>query len=712
MAFFRKAKTDRRKQRIEPRLSGDRRLPNQHDRRPLPKKRRQRRRSGGFLSFLFKGAFLGLVAGAMGFAYIWISLDKQGLLKIPDREPGIMLLAADGSVLAQQGSFYGDEVRIGDLPDYVPNALIAIEDRRFRYHYGIDPFGLIRAMVANARAGRIVQGGSTLTQQLAKNLFLQPDRTLERKLQEMVLAIWLETKFSKDEILQLYLNRVYYGSGAIGIEKAAQAYYKKSAQDLALSEAATLAGVLKAPSNYNPATQPSASAERTRLVIDAMIEEGYVSRADAQAAADLPTAARASDYQPSTNYIVDWVGEQLPTLVEKYDQSIIVQTTIDPHLQTAAERSLRKHLNEEGAKLDVKQGAVVMMGIDGAIKVMVGGKSYKRSQFNRVTKAARQPGSAFKPFVYLTAIEQGFTPDSVEVDEPIQIGNWQPENYKNKYLGAVPLRTAYALSLNTIAAKLVSYVGPQAVAATAHRLGITSQLGNDSSIALGTSEVTPLELTAAFVPFANGGYPVIPYTVTRVSTKDGQVLYERQGTGMGQAISATELGYMNDMMRAVVARGTAKNASFGDFEIGGKTGTSQDYRDAWFVGFTSYLVTGVWLGNDDNSPTKRVTGGTLPAAVFKDVMQEAHLGVPPLPLPGERNQPNTSGTLAELAQTGEAIDEIPPPKLKLPLSDLDNGGRKVKGMFNSLEDMIKGEPSTSKAKKKDKKRKKTLLDYL
>ncbi len=712
MAFFRKAKTDRRKPRIEPRLIADRRHQGQYDRRQPTRKKRRRSLVGGFLSLAFKGAFAGLIVGMLGFGYIWMSLDKQGLLKIPDREPGIMLLAADGSVLAQQGSFYGDEVRIGDLPDYVPNALIAIEDRRFRSHFGVDPIGLVRAMVANARAGRIVQGGSTLTQQLAKNLFLEADRTIERKLQEMVLAIWLERQFSKDEILQLYVNRVYYGSGAIGIEKAAQAYYKKSAQDLTLAEAATLAGVLKAPSNYNPLANAKAASTRARLVIDAMIEEGYVTRADAQAAVDLPASTKASEYQPSTNYIVDWVSEQLPSLVKNYDQSIIVQTTIDPHLQSVAERSLRKHLNEEGAKLDTTQGAVVMMDIDGAIKVMVGGKSYKRSQFNRITKAKRQPGSAFKPFVYLAAIEQGFTPDSVEVDEPVQIGNWQPENYKQKYLGSVPLRTAYALSLNTIAAKLVSYVGPEAVASTAHRLGITSQLGNDASIALGTSEVTPLELTAAFVPFANGGYPVIPYAVTRISAKDGTVLYERRGTGMGLAISSYDLGYMNDMMRAVVSRGTAKKAQFGDFEVGGKTGTSQDYRDAWFVGFTSYLVTGVWLGNDDNSPTKRVTGGSLPTAVFKDVMQEAHAAVPPLPLPGERNQPSQSGTLAELAPPGEMIEEIPPPVLKLPFSALENGEKKVKGMFNSIDDMLKGERNKLKKQKKKDKKKKTLLDYL
>jgi len=707
MALFRKSKGDRRQARVEPRLIGERRRAAPPDRRPLKRKRR-RSLLGGFLSFLFKSAFAALLIGAIGFGYIWMSLDKKGLLRIPDREPGVMLLASDGSVLAQQGSFYGDEARLSDLPDYVPNALIAIEDRRFRLHYGVDPIGLIRAFVVNARAGHVVQGGSTLTQQLAKNLFLEPDRTMARKLQEMVLAVWLETRFSKDEILQLYLNRVYYGAGAIGIEKAAQAYYKKSAQDLTLAEAATLAGVLKAPSNYSPSLQPQAAAGRAKLVIDAMVEEGYVTRADAQAAAELPASVQASDYLPSTNYIADWVGEQLPTLVKTYDQSIIVETTIDPHLQTVAERSLRKHLNEEGAKLDVRQGAVVMMDVDGAIKVMVGGKSYKRSQFNRVTKAKRQPGSAFKPFVYLAAMEQGFTPDSIEVDEPIQIGDWQPENYKEKYLGAVPLRTAFALSLNTIAAKLVSYVGPRAVSSAAHRLGIVSELGNDASIALGTSEVTPLELTAAFVPFANGGYPVMPYVISRITGKDGEVLYERKGSGMGQAISSYDLGAMNDMMRAVVTRGTAKKAAFGGFEIGGKTGTSQDYRDAWFVGFTSYLVTGVWMGNDDNSPTKKVTGGSLPALVWRDVMQDAHNGVPPMALPGERNIASEQGTLAELGQPGTSFEEIAPPVIKQPLSSLEKGERKKKGLFNSIEDMFKSD----KKRKKNKDKKKTLLDYL
>ncbi len=631
--FFRRRR--RRKtapELVEPRLYRDRgRVPGPERKRP----RRRRSLIGSLFSVLFMLMVGGSVATGLGLGYVWLSLDQKGLLQIPAREPGIMLLASDGSVLAEQGAFFGDEVRVSELPDYVPNAVIAIEDHRFRSHFGVDPMGLMRAAMENYRAGRVVQGGSTITQQLAKNLFLKPDRTMERKIQEALLAIWLETKFSKDEILQLYVNRVYYGSGATGIEKAAQVYYNKTATELTLAEAATLAGLLKAPSNYNPAANPEAAAERAKLVIDSMTAEGFISAREADRALNAPSTVVASDYIPATQYVVDWVNEQLPQLVSKYDESIIVETTIDTRLQALAEKSLRLRLNEEGAKLKVSQAALVLMDTTGAVKAMVGGRSYKRSQFNRVTKAKRQPGSAFKPFVYLAALEQGYGPDSVEIDEPVRIGDWEPENYRRKYLGPVTLRKALALSLNTISAKLTSYVGPEAVGAVAHRLGITSPMGNDASIALGTSEVTPLELTAAFVPFANGGTPVVPYAVSRIVTRDGQVLYERQGDGFGETVSIYDVAAMNSMLRGVVTGGTARRAQFGNFEIAGKTGTSQDYRDAWFVGYTSYLVAGVWAGNDDNSPTQKVTGGSIPTAIWKDVMEEAHAGLLPRPLPGD-----------------------------------------------------------------------------
>jgi penicillin-binding protein 1A len=603
-------------------------------------KPRPRRRS--FFGFLFrfalKSALVSCLLLGLGFAYVWTSLDKKGLLQIPQLEPGVMLLASDGTVLSEQGAFYGDQVRVADLPDYVPNALIAIEDRRFRYHYGVDPIGLARAIFRNIRAGRMVEGGSTLTQQLAKNLFLTPERTASRKIQEAVLAIWLERKFSKDEILQLYLNRVYYGSGAVGIEKAAQTFFKKPASELTLTEAATLAASLKAPTNYNPINHPIESANRTSLVLNAMVGSGYITAEEANQAISAPSSLAASDYVPATQYVVDWVGEQLPQLAKNYEQSIVVETTIDPHLQLVAEKALRKQLNETGKKLRVGQGAMVLLDATGAVRAMVGGKSYKRSQYNRATKALRQPGSAFKPFVYLAAIEHGYSASSVEVDEPIRIGNWEPENYRHKYMGPVTLTTAMAQSLNTVAAKLATAVGPQNVVATAHKLGITSRLGTDASIALGTSEVTLLEMTAAFTPFANGGYTVSPYVVKRITTKDGRMLYERHGEGFGQTISPRDLGAMNTMLRAVVDGGTAKKAQLPGFDIAGKTGTSQDYRDAWFIGYSAQYVGGVWVGNDDNSPTKNVTGGSLPATIWRSVMTEAHAGLSPEPLPGEIEQ--------------------------------------------------------------------------
>ena len=655
----------RGKQRVEPQLfngRGGRKAALQ----PAGGEPRQRRWRPfrALLRLAFALAFCGALGLAGLFGYIWFTLDQQGLLKIPDRDPGIMILASDGSVLAERGSFHGDEVRLADLPPYVPNAVIAIEDRRFYNHYGVDPIGLLRAAYANYSSGRVVQGGSTLTQQLAKNLFLNPDRTIERKLQEVVLAIWLESHFSKEEILQLYLNRVYFGSGATGIEKAAQTYFQKPAAELTVAEAATLAGVLKAPSANNPARNPEAAAERARLVIQSMADAGFITPEEAAESAGQTGAARTQPFVSAKHYVVDWVSEQLPEFVKDYDQSLVVETTIDPVLQTQAEAEVRKVLREQGAKLAASQGAMVIMDGGGAVLAMVGGSSYRKSQFNRATKAKRQPGSAFKPFVYLAALERGYTPDSVEIDEPVKIGNWRPENYRKKYLGPVALETALALSLNTVAAKLAVRVGPEAVAAVAHRLGITSPLGTDASLALGTSEVTLLELTSAFVPFSNGGYPVAPFAVTRILTRDGKVVYERNGPGFPKAVTDQDLYGMNRMLRLVVTDGTGNRAGFPDFEIAGKTGTSQDYRDAWFIGYTSELIAGVWVGNDDNSPTKKVTGGLLPAEIWHNVMEAAHRGLTPRPLPGEpvvaMQQPSTISEVQYDQGAAEEVAQTPP----------------------------------------------------
>ena len=631
MGIFGNGKKRKKQNRTEPQLFSDGRNDLRSDSKRNKRKRGILRRIIGF--FLVLG-FWGVVAGVLATSYIFFSLNERGLLKIPEREPGIMMLSNNGAVLSEQGAFFGDAAHIADLPDYVPNAVIAIEDRRFRSHFGIDPIGLVRAISRNILSGHLVQGGSTLTQQLAKNLFLTQEKTATRKAQEAVLAVWLESKFNKDEILQLYLNRVYFGSGAYGIEQAAHVYYNKSANELTIMEAATLAGVLKAPSNYNPAKNPEASMTRAKLVINSMVDEKFITADDASEAVGTAGGVTPEVSLPAKQYAVDWISKQLPLLVKNYDQSIIIETTIDPTIQANAEKAMRRRLNESGKKMNVSEGAMVVMDPTGAVIAMIGGKSYQKSQYNRAIAASRQPGSAFKPFVYEAAMENGFTPDSVEVDEPVRIGNWSPENYKQKYLGEVSLEQAFAQSINTVAAKLAVSVGIDKVAAVAQRFGITSTLTHDASLALGTSEVSPMELVTAYVPFANGGTAVQPYVVKRIVTRDGKILYERKGDGLGQVISENNLGEMNRLFRAVVQNGTGVKAQFGNFDIGGKTGTSQNYRDAWFVGFTPYMIAGVWMGNDDNSPTKNVTGGSLPTLVWRDVMEPAHQGLAVAVLPG------------------------------------------------------------------------------
>ena len=687
-----KTATTQKRRRLEPQLFADNRGRNAIN---APRPKRRRSFTGWLFRFFLALGFWAAAVGAIAVVFVWFTLAQKGVFQIPEREPGIMILADDGTELAQRGTFFGDSVNIEALPDYVPNAIIAIEDRRFYSHYGIDPWGLARAMVKNVSAGRMTQGGSTITQQLAKNLFLSRERTFSRKLQEAVLALWLEKEFTKDEILQLYLNRVYFGGGANGIDKATRAFYGKAPEELSIMEAATLAGVLKAPTTYNPARKPEEARARAILVLQNMVAEGYISEDDRSGALASNTRAVSDQYVPATQFTVDWIEEQLPLLTKSRGQSLIVETTIDTVMQLKAEAALRKRLADNGKKLAVSEGAVVTLDPTGAVKALVGGRSYKRSQFNRAIKAKRQPGSAFKPFVYLAAMESGYRPESVEVDEPIRIGTWTPENYKRKYLGPVSLEQAFALSLNTVAVRLGQAVTPAAIANTAHRLGITSPLGGDASLALGTSEVSLLELTSAYTPFANGGFAIEPYVVKRVLTKDGKVLYDRSGGGLGRVVSDADLGSMNALFRAVLREGTGTKAQFGDFDIGGKTGTSQDYRDAWFVGFTPYYVTGVWMGNDNNAPTNRVTGGSLPALVWKDVMEEAHKGLSPVALPG-RVVDEEPTVVAEVESDGvvesdpqmeeDAVEEPQPRRKKkrglfarlFGLGD-DTPGRKAKG---------------------------------
>jgi penicillin-binding protein 1A len=624
-------------------------------------KRRAGSRAAGGLSRLLYWCLVLSLWGAIAVvgAVIWAGAHLPAIqsLEIPKRPPTIEIVGIDGSVLAERGEMAGANVSLKDLPPYLPKAFIAIEDRRFYSHYGVDPIGIIRAAVANVLHRGVSQGGSTLTQQLAKNLFLTQERTLQRKLQEVELALWLERKHSKNELLELYLNRVYFGSGAYGVEAAAQRYFGKSARHVTLAEAAMLAGLVKSPSRLAPNRNPEGAEKRAQTVLAAMAEAKFITEAQAQAQVAHPAISVKPAGAGTINYVADWIGEVLDDLVGQVEQSIVVETTIDPKLQSAAEAAVIDELAAKSVKFNVSQGALVAISPDGAVRAMVGGRNYAESQYNRAVTAKRQPGSAFKPFVYLTAIEHGLTPDTVRQDAPLDLKGWKPENYSREYFGPVTLTQALSMSLNTVAVRIGLEVGPKNVARTAHRLGISSRLDANPSIALGTSEVSMIELVGAYAPFANGGFSVSPHVVTRIKTLDGKLLYARQSEQPNQVIEPRNVALMNVMMQETLVSGTARKAEIPGWVAAGKTGTSQDFRDAWFIGYTANLVTGVWLGNDDNSPTKKATGGGLPVEVWTRFMRTAHQGVPVVALPPS---PQAFGNLAQIASQISPPTQVTP----------------------------------------------------
>jgi penicillin-binding protein 1A len=620
-------------------------------------KRRSKRINVGRL--FYWSAVLGLWAGiAVVGVIVWAGAHLPPIqsLEIPKRPPTIQIVGIDGAVLATRGEMAGANVALKDLPPYLPKAFIAIEDRRFYSHFGVDPWGILRAAVTNVLHHGVSQGGSTLTQQLAKNLFLTQERTMQRKLQEAELAIWLERKYSKNEILELYLNRVYFGSGAYGVEAAAQRYFGKSVKNLTLAEAAMLAGLVKSPSRLAPNRNPEGAAKRAKTVLAAMVEAKFITEAQAQAAGAHPAATVKPEGAGTVNYVADWIGEVLDDLVGQIDQDTVVETSIDPKLQNLAESTVIDELAAKSTKFNVSQGALVAMTPDGAIRAMVGGRNYGESQYNRAVTAKRQPGSAFKPFVYLTAIEAGLTPDTVRQDAPINIKGWKPENFEHEYLGPVTLTQALSMSLNTVAVRLVQEVGAANVVRTAHRLGIASKLDPNASIALGTSEVSLTELVGAYVPFANGGQGVSPHVVLKIRTTGGKLLYARQPDQLGQVIDPRNIAMMNTMMEETLLSGTARKGEIPGWTAAGKTGTSQDFRDAWFIGYTPSLITGVWLGNDDNSPTKKATGGGLPVEVWSRFMRAALQGVPVATLPTWQGD----SPLSNLAQAASQISAPTP----------------------------------------------------
>ncbi|MEO7224178.1 MAG: PBP1A family penicillin-binding protein, partial [Devosia sp.] len=611
----------------------------------------------------------GIAAGGVVY-YYWMQMPSVTTWAVPERAPNIRILASDSQLMSNRGKSGGEAVSLHELPEFVPAAFVAIEDRRFYEHFGIDVVGLAAVALESIQAGDITRGASTITQQVAKNLFLTPKQDLERKVQEGLLAVWLEHNYTKDQILELYINRVNFGHEKYGLEAAAQFYFGKSARNLSLSEAAILAGSLQAPSRLNPKGDVAKVQARQKLVLSAMAKEGYISDAEAKAANIDPGQIVRTKVMGAESYVADWVEGLVTAYVGDIKEDVVVYTTINWELQKEAEFLIKEAVTTEGPNFGFSQGALVSIDADGAVRAVVGGADYAQSQYNRAVTSRRQPGSTFKPFVYMAAMEAGYTPDTVADDAPININGWAPENSDGKYMGQITLREALAYSRNTVSAQLAQIVGPDKVVEAAQRMGISSPLMAVPSIALGTQEVSLLELTAGYAPFANGGMGVIANVITRIETADGKVLYDAVPAGPGQVVSPLVVGEMNDMLSTALEIGTGKRASLSGWQIGGKTGTSQKARDALFIGFTNRMVTGVWLGNDDDKPTK-LAGGTVPTQIWSDFMAKAHAGLPPSNLPDAGSAAIPADMLTPADPIGQMVDADGNP---VPQQPVENGG--------------------------------------
>src|SRR5580658_6145627 len=565
---------------------------------------------------------------------VWFApkIDLSQDLYAANRPIAFTFLDANGDEIGHRGALVGDRLSLEEMPPYLPAAFIAMEDRRFYDHYGIDIRGLVRAAITNFHAGHVVAGGSTITQQTAKIVFLTPTRTYGRKFTEMFDAAKLEKSLSKKQILELYLNRIYLGSGAYGVDGAAHVYFGKSARNVTIAEAAMLATLTRAPTAFSPRKDLDAAQTRANLVLRAMVETGAITQAQSDEARANPAQMSDHSITDARNYFLDTAADEATRLVAgsglMHSSDLIVHTTLEPRLQEAARHAVAKTLNARGAKVHASEAAVVLMKPDGAVSALIGGRDYDESVFNRATQARRQPGSAFKPFVYLAAIENGISPWDVRDDGPVDIDGWTPTNFGGRSYGTVTLADALAHSINTITAGLAQEVGITTVVDAAHRCGIVSQLDPNASLALGTSEVTPIELTTAYAAFASGGLRVWPYYVTEVDDPQKTVLYKRTPPPEERVIASHVDRDLTTMLAGVITGGTGRGAALTGHQAAGKTGTTQDYHDAWFVGFTTDYVAGVWVGNDDSSPMKTVTGGSLPAAIWKDVMTAAEKGKP------------------------------------------------------------------------------------
>jgi penicillin-binding protein 1A len=562
-------------------------------------------------------ALLGLLALVVAVAVATAYLPGYGeLTKRTDLGQMIRVRAANGQVLVSLGPSFGKWLPYDQIPPEMRAAMIAVEDKRFRGHLGVDPIGIARSVKVRIQTGHFSQGGSTITQQLARNIFLTNNRTFGRKIKEAILALALERKFSKDQILELYLNRVYFGGGAYGIDAASRRFFGHGADRLSLGEAAIIAGLVKAPSNYAPSADAEAARDRSSVVLNSMVENGFISR-DAAASVDLASIRiQQTTNQNSVRYFTDWALPQLDTLIDQTSEPIDVWTTLDPGMQVAADRAIRANA-PAGA-----QGALVAIDRDGAVRAMIGGKDYVSSIYNRATQAERQPGSAFKLFVYLTALESGMKPTDTIVDEPVTIDGWSPRNSTRTNLGPVTLREAFSRSINTISAKIGQQVGFSTIADMARRFGITTPVSTFPSMVLGSSDVRLIDMTRAFASVAGKGVAVAPYAIRKVITADGHMLYSHDQSEERVLVAPWVAAEMTDLLQSAVMSGTGRAAQIGR-PVAGKTGTTSSNKDGWFIGFSSGLTTGVWMGRDDARPIAGLQGGTAPARAFHDFMAVA-----------------------------------------------------------------------------------------
>lgn len=590
----------------------------------------------GATEFLSESFSLGVVGALVLLAFAIPAFQELRKDWRTQNEFSVTFLDRYGNPIGKRGVLQDDSVKLEDLPDHLIKAVLATEDRRFFTHFGIDVFGTLRALQENARAGGVVQGGSSLTQQLAKNLFLTNERKLQRKVKEAYLALWLEANLSKRDILKLYLDRAYMGGGTTGIAAASEFYFNKKAQDVNLAEASMLAGLFKAPTKYAPHINLPAARARANEVLTNMVQAGFMTEGQVVGARRAPAVAVERREMSTPDYFLDWAFEEVKRRVDGKQKVLVARTTLDTRLQKAAEASLESTLRESGEEYNVGQGALVSMDPEGSVRAMVGGRDYGASTFNRATNALRQPGSSFKPYVYAVALENGYTPDKTVRDAPVSIGNWTPQNYGRTYKGSLTLRSALTQSLNTVAVRLSIEYGRQPIADLAQRLGVASPIVVTRSLALGTSELTVLDQATGYTAFANGGYHVDPHAILDVHTSGGELVYNAADPAPPRRRvlkESTVLG-MIDMLHSVVENGTGKRARLPGIHVAGKTGTTNSYRDAWFVGFTGNFSTAVWLGNDDFTVTKKLTGGILPAQTWQKYMRVAMAYEEPKPLPG------------------------------------------------------------------------------